>query len=164
MMPPYKNSEYYTDWTAYKAIQNIERKSTMLISSVKNPLPGQVYETTSTNGNTFTVLVLAAVLYAAVFGLTDTFVSWFNSENSLQMAQYAHTGMRMYFVGYFFAGFNIMAAGGFHHLHLPGHGSHRGLLAGAQRGVRDAGCMGGLPGLGTAHRAADPVFAAQKKG
>lgn len=61
MMPPYKNSEYYTDWTAYKAIQNIERKkSTMLISSVKNPLPGQVYEVTSTNGNTFTVLVLAA--------------------------------------------------------------------------------------------------------
>ncbi|MEF2763272.1 MAG: polysaccharide biosynthesis C-terminal domain-containing protein, partial [Faecalibacterium prausnitzii] len=33
-----------------------------------------------------------------------------NSENSAQMAQYAHTGMRMYFVGYFFAGFNIMAA------------------------------------------------------
>ena len=56
-------------------------------------------------------LVLAAVLYAAVFGLTDTLVSWFNSENSVQMAQYAHTGMRMYFVGYFFAGFNIMAAG-----------------------------------------------------
>ena len=55
--------------------------------------------------------LLAAVLYAAVFGLTDPFVSWFNSENSVQMAQYAHTGMRMYFVGYFFAGFNIMAAG-----------------------------------------------------
>ena len=60
MMPPYKNSEYYTDWTAYKAIQNIERKSTMLIAPVKNPLPGQVYETASANGNTFTVLVLAA--------------------------------------------------------------------------------------------------------
>ena len=61
MMPPYRNSEYYVDWTAYKAIQNIERKkSTVLISPVKNPLPGQVYETTSTNGNTFTVLVLAA--------------------------------------------------------------------------------------------------------
>ena len=58
-----------------------------------------------------TALALAAVLYAAVFGLTDTFVGWFNSENSVQMAQFAHTGMRMYFVGYFFAGFNIMAAG-----------------------------------------------------
>ena len=32
----------------------------MLIAPIKNPLPGQVYETTSTNGNTFTVLVLAA--------------------------------------------------------------------------------------------------------
>ena len=32
----------------------------MLIAPVKNPLPGQVYETVSTNGNTFTVLVLAA--------------------------------------------------------------------------------------------------------
>ena len=120
-----------------------------------------------------TVLVLAAVLYAAVFGLTDTLVSWFNSENSVQMAQYAHTGMRMYFVGYFFAGFNIMAAGylsavnrpveALRHLYLPGHGGHCDLLAGAQRGVRDAGCMGGLPSLGTAHRAADPVFAAQKR-
>lgn len=32
----------------------------MLIAPVKNPLPGQVYETTSANGNTFTMLVLAA--------------------------------------------------------------------------------------------------------
>ena len=32
----------------------------MLIAPVKNPLPGQVYETASANGNTFTVLVLAA--------------------------------------------------------------------------------------------------------
>ena len=40
-----------------------------------------------------TVLVLAAVLYGMrCSALTDTFVSWFNSENSVQMAQYAHTG------------------------------------------------------------------------
>lgn len=65
MMPPYKNSEYYTDWTAdwtaYKAIQNIERKkSTMLIAPVKNLVPGQVYELTTNNGNSIPVLVLAA--------------------------------------------------------------------------------------------------------
>ncbi len=58
-----------------------------------------------------TALALAAVLYGAVFGMTDTFVGWFNSENSVQMAQMAHTGMRLYFIGYFFAGFNIVAAG-----------------------------------------------------
>ena len=70
-----------------------------------------------------TALALAAVLYAAVFGLTDTLVSWFNSENSVQMAQYAHTGMRMYFVGYFFAGFNIMAAGFFSATNRPAEAS-----------------------------------------
>ncbi len=101
-----------------------------------------------------TVLVLAAVLYAAVFGLTDTFVSWFNSENSVQMAQYAHTGMRMYFVGYFFAGFNIMAAGYLSAVNRPVEASITSICRG----------MGSLPGFGAAHRAADPVFAAQKKG
>ncbi len=34
-----------------------------------------------------TALVLAAVLYAVVFGMTDTLVGWFNSENSAQMAR-----------------------------------------------------------------------------
>ena len=58
-----------------------------------------------------TALVLAAALYAVVFGMTDTLVGWFNSENSVQMARFAHNGMRLYFVGYFFAGFNIVAAG-----------------------------------------------------
>ena len=56
-------------------------------------------------------VAVAAVLYAVVFGMTDTLVGWFNSENSAQMARFAHNGMRLYFVGYFFAGFNIVAAG-----------------------------------------------------
>ena len=58
-----------------------------------------------------TALALAAVLYGAVFGFTDTFVALFNSENSALMAEYAHSGMRIYFLGYFFAGCNIVAAG-----------------------------------------------------
>ena len=56
-------------------------------------------------------LVLAAVLYSVVFGATDALVGIFNSENSIRMAQFAHMGMRLYFIGYFFAGFNIVAAG-----------------------------------------------------
>ena len=56
-------------------------------------------------------LALAAVLYSAVFGFTDTFVALFNSESSALMAEYAHSGMRIYFLGYFFAGCNIVAAG-----------------------------------------------------
>ena len=36
-----------------------------------------------------TALALAAVLYGAVFGFTNTFVALFNSENSALMAEYA---------------------------------------------------------------------------
>ena len=58
-----------------------------------------------------TALVLAAGLYAVVFGFTDSLVAVFNREHSAQMAAFAHNGMRIYFVGYFFAGCNIVAAG-----------------------------------------------------
>ena len=51
---------------------------------------------------------------------------------------------------------------GVHHLHLPRHGGHRGLLAGAEPPVRHERRMGGVPGVGAAHRSADPVFAAAR--
>lgn len=52
-----------------------------------------------------TALALAAALYAVLFGFTGPIVAVFNSENSALMAQYAFSGMRIYFLGYFFAGF-----------------------------------------------------------
>ena len=58
-----------------------------------------------------TALALAAALYAVLFGFTGPIVAVFNSENSALMAQYAFSGVRIYFLGYFFAGFNIVAAG-----------------------------------------------------
>ena len=57
------------------------------------------------------LLGLAALLYGVVFGYTDALTALFNSENSALMAAFAHSGMRIYFLGYFFAGFNIVAAG-----------------------------------------------------
>ena len=58
-----------------------------------------------------TALALAAALYAVLFGFTGPIVAVFNSENSALMAQYAFSGTRIYFLGYFFAGLNIVAAG-----------------------------------------------------
>ena len=119
-----------------------------------------------------TVLVLAAVLYAAVFGLTDTLVSWFNSETRCRWRSTPTPGCGCTLWATSLQALTLWRGlserreppgGGLHHLHLPGYGGHCGLLAGAQRGVRDAGCMGSLPSLGTAHRVADPVFAAQKR-
>lgn len=58
-----------------------------------------------------TAIVLASVMIAGVRGYTDVLVSVFNSEKSVELAQYAYTGMRLYFTGFLFAGVNIVGAG-----------------------------------------------------
>lgn len=58
-----------------------------------------------------TALVIAVAVYVVVFGLTETLVAMFNSENSVEMAGYAFEGMRLYFIGFLFAGFNMVVSG-----------------------------------------------------
>lgn len=58
-----------------------------------------------------TAMIIAAAVYAVVFGLTEPLVAMFNSENSVEMAGYAFEGMRLYFTGFFFAGFNMVVSG-----------------------------------------------------
>lgn len=58
-----------------------------------------------------TALVLAVIIYAGIFFFTDSLVSLFNSEHSTALAEYAKTGMQLYFTGFIFAGFNIVGTG-----------------------------------------------------
>ena len=105
---------------AYGVVANFALVATAIFNGVAQgaqPLVSRCYGHSDRAGarkllilGSCTALVLAAALYAVVFGMTDTLVGWFNSENSAQMARFAHNGMRLYFVGYFFAGFNIVAA------------------------------------------------------
>lgn len=60
-----------------------------------------------------TSVALFAVMYAVVAGFTGPLVSLFNSEGVVELAGYAYTGMRIYFIGFLFAGFNIISAGYF---------------------------------------------------
>ena len=60
-----------------------------------------------------TSVALFAVMYAVVAGFTGQLVSLFNSEGVVELAGYAYTGMRIYFIGFLFAGFNIISAGYF---------------------------------------------------
>ena len=48
------------------------------------------------------------VLVALVWTFTDPFIAVFNSENNQLLLEYAHTGLRLYFLGFLFAGVNIM--------------------------------------------------------
>ena len=52
--------------------------------------------------------VLEAVTTLVVWGFTDNLVAVFNSENNQQLLDYAHVGLRIYFLGFLFAGINIM--------------------------------------------------------
>ena len=106
---------------AYGVIANFALVATAIFNGVAQgaqPLVSECYGRSDRAGakkllllGSCTALVLAAVLYGIIFGFTDGLVGVFNSEHSAQMAEFAHMGMRLYFIGYFFAGFNIVAAG-----------------------------------------------------
>lgn len=54
---------------------------------------------------------IAAAVIVGVCFFTEPLVALFNSEASTELAEYAIGGMRMYFIGFLFAGFNIVGAG-----------------------------------------------------
>lgn len=58
-----------------------------------------------------TALALAVLIITGVYQFTDELIAIFNSEGSAQLAEYAYTGMRLYFLGFLFAGFNIVGIG-----------------------------------------------------
>ena len=125
---------------AYGVIANFALVATAIFNGVAQgaqPLVSSCYGKNDMGGakkllflGTGTALALAAVLYGVVVGFTDPLVAVFNSENSLQMAAFAHTGMRVYFVGYFFAGFNIVAAGYLGAVNRPAEASATSLCRG----------------------------------
>ena len=125
---------------AYGVIANFALVATAIFNGVAQgaqPLVSACYGKNDSQGarkllflGTGTALALAAVLYGVVVGFTDPLVALFNSEKSLQMAAFAHTGMRVYFMGYFFAGFNIVAAGYLGSVNRPAEASATSLCRG----------------------------------
>lgn len=58
-----------------------------------------------------TGLVISLLVLGSVYLSTDFIVSLFNSEHSERLAEYAFEGLRLYFLGLPFAGFNIVGIG-----------------------------------------------------
>lgn len=58
-----------------------------------------------------TAMILAALVVMSTYVFTEPVVAIFNSENNSTMALYAWTGVRIYFVGFLFAGCNIVGIG-----------------------------------------------------
>ncbi|MGL5258761.1 MAG: MATE family efflux transporter [Lachnospiraceae bacterium] len=57
-------------------------------------------------GITISLSVMAIVL-AIIWGLTDTLIGVFNSDDNIELYQYAFVGMRLYFLGFIVACVNI---------------------------------------------------------
>lgn len=55
-------------------------------------------------------LSLAVIIYLTIFSTSSIIVLAFNNENNQMLSAYAERGINIYFAGYFFAGFNIIAA------------------------------------------------------
>ena len=55
-----------------------------------------------------TSAAIAIAIYTATFLFSDSIISVFNSENNADIAHMARSGLRIYFLGLFFAGINIV--------------------------------------------------------
>ena len=125
---------------AYGVVANFALVATAIFNGVAQgaqPLVSQCYGKNEMAGTRKllllgcgTALGLAALLYGVVFGYTDALTALFNSESSALMAAFAHSGMRIYFVGYFFAGCNIVAAGYLGAVNRPAEASITSLCRG----------------------------------
>ena len=167
---------------AYGVVANFALVATAIFNGVAQgaqPLVSECYGKSDKAGarkllilGSCTALVLAAVLYGIIFGATDALVGIFNSEKLRPdgaVCPHGHAAVlcglllcRVQHRGGGLSERDQPPGGSLRHLHLPRHGGHRGLLAGAEPPVWHERRMGGVPGIGTAHRSADPVFAAAR--
>lgn len=56
-----------------------------------------------------TSIIISGIIYLSVAVFSTEIVQLFNSENDLQLASLAKHGVYLYFIGYFFAGLNIVS-------------------------------------------------------
>lgn len=66
-----------------------------------------------------TSLLLSAIMILLIFVFTDFIVGMFNSENNLLLEKYAVVGLRLYSIGFIFAGLNVVGSGIFSATNFP---------------------------------------------
>jgi len=58
-----------------------------------------------------TGVVLAVLIITMIYLFAESVTAVFNSERNAELAAYAVTGLKLYFIGFLFAGFNIIGTG-----------------------------------------------------
>ena len=103
---------------AYGVVANISLVAVALFNGIaqgSQPLVSESYGKGNTKDVKYvvglaikTALVLAVLIIAAIYIWSDPIASIFNSEKNMELAAYAREGIRLYFLGFLFAGINIV--------------------------------------------------------
>lgn len=106
---------------AYGIVANIALVGIALFNGISQglqPLASACHGSGDTQGQSriyrhsmFIGLCVSAVVVAVVVTFAGTLVAVFNSQHSAQLADYAIPGLRLYFLGFLFAGANIVKSG-----------------------------------------------------
>ena len=112
-----------TGIAAYGVIANISLVAMSIFNGISQgtqPLISNYYGSGNTRAvktllksGIFVTILAQAVIIGGTWGFTDLLIGIFNSEGNALLLQYAHDGMRLYFLGYALAGINILLAGYF---------------------------------------------------
>ena len=108
---------------AYGIVANFALVATAIFNGIAQgaqPLVSAQYGAGQTQGTRkllrygiVVAMSIAVLLVGVVWGFTDELVALFNSEGSVELAGYAYWAIRLYFIGYLLAGFNIVVSGFF---------------------------------------------------
>lgn len=106
---------------AYGVVANTALVAISMFNGVANgsqPLISEAYGKGDKNAvkkvfqlSLITAVVMALIILIGVVVFAEQIVAVFNSEQSLELASYAISGIKLYFVGFIFAGINIAACG-----------------------------------------------------
>lgn len=108
-----------TSVAAYGIVANVALIATSIFTGISQgiqPLSSEYY---GKNEMTFvkkiftysmiTALIFEITIYVIIYLFTNEIVAIFNSEHNLQLTTIAGEGMKIYFIGYLFAGINIVS-------------------------------------------------------
>lgn len=109
-----------TGVAAYGIVANVALIATSMFTGIAQgiqPLSSEYYgKEDMSNVNRvlsysiITTMIFSTIIYAIIYLFTNQIISVFNSENNTQLITVASYGMRIYFIGYLFAGINIVSS------------------------------------------------------
>ena len=76
-------------------------------------------------------LIVEALILVLTWSMTDPLIQIFNQEQNTELLHYAHSGLRLYFLGFLFAGINILLVAYFSAVAQPKPAIAGSLLRGA---------------------------------